>query len=278
MLGNKTTPKIRRILILPVALILMFGIAEYGSSGARARKSRRPNTQLLSTQERLEAEQRLWDLGYWAGPVDGKFDADSRHALIAFQKVERRARTGKLTRDDLNALRAAIRPLPRHARYPHVEIDLERQVLFVVDENSEVARILPVSTGNGELYTDHGQVHRARTPTGTFKVLRKIKGWRVSSLGALYYPNYIFNGIAIHGSFSIPTHPASHGCIRVPLFAAKELSSLLPVGIEVMIYDSSHSEPKGSFPRGVVSYPMGQGNIVRECGRDDRVLLDPELL
>jgi lipoprotein-anchoring transpeptidase ErfK/SrfK len=103
-------------------------------------------------------------------------------------------------------------------------------------------RILPVSTGNEALYVDHGQIHRARTPTGTFTVLRKIKGWRLSSLGLMYYPNYIFNGIAIHGSFSIPTRPASHGCIRVPLFAAKELSFLLPIGIEVLIYDSSHAQ------------------------------------
>ena len=225
--------------ILSASVLLTFWIGHYTCVEAFAGTSFKVSAQELSLQERLEAEQRLWDLGYWAGPVDGKFDADSRHALIAFQKVERRARTGKLTRDDLNALRAANRPLPRHARYPHVEIDLERQVLFVVDESGLVARILPVSTGNGKLYMDHGQVHRARTPTGTFKVLRKIKGWRLSSLGLMYYPNYILNGIAIHGSFSIPTHPASHGCIRVPMFAAKELSSLLSVGIEVMIYDSS---------------------------------------
>ena len=63
----------------------------------------------------------------------------------------------------------------------------------------------------------------------------------MSSLGLLYYPSYIFNGIAIHGSLSIPTRPASHGCIRVPMFAAKELSSLLPIGIEVDVYDSHPS-------------------------------------
>lgn len=223
--------------MVAVVIALTLWMAFYGLTEARAQRSSAPE---LSTAEILEAEQRLWDLGYWGGPADGKFDADSRHALIAFQKVERRARTGKLTLDELNALRAATRPLPRHARYPHVEIDLERQVLFVVDENGAVARILPVSTGNGERYMDHGQVHRARTPTGTFKVLRKIKGWRRSSLGLLYYPNYIINGIAIHGSFSIPTRPASHGCIRVPMFAAKELSSLLPVGMEVLIYDGHH--------------------------------------
>lgn len=257
--------------MLAPAIVLLFCALSYGSTAARAHGSSKPNAQQLNTQETLEAEQRLWDMGYWAGPVDGKFDSDSRHALIAFQKVERRARTGKLTLDELNALRTATRPLPQHTRYPHAEIDLERQVLFLVDETGEVARILPVSTGNGELYMDHGQIHRARTPTGTFKVLRKIKGWRLSSLGLLYYPSYIFNGIAIHGSFSIPTRPASHGCIRVPLYAAKQLSSFLPVGMEVMIYDTPHQ-------RKVVESGESKGERVREssqpgvfvCPRDPR--------
>lgn len=231
----RTRAKCDLLLVAGILLTLL----TYGSTRieALARKSSKPPTQELSTQDRLEAEQRLWDLGYWAGPVDGKFDPASRHALIAFQKVERRPHTGNLTLNELNALRNASRPMPRYGLHGHVEIDLQRQVLFVVDETGAVLRILPVSTGNGELYTDHGQVHRASTPTGTFKVLRKIKGWRLSSLGPMYYPSYILNGIAIHGSFSIPTHPASHGCIRIPMFAAKELSSLLPIGTEVVIYD-----------------------------------------
>lgn len=69
------------------------------------------------------------------------------------------------------------------------------------------------------------------------KPVRPATG-ELSSLGLLYYPSYILNGIAIHGSPSIPARPASHGCIRVPMFAAKELSSLLPVGMEVVIYQS----------------------------------------
>lgn len=222
-------------------IFVMFLIASGGSGDVIARKSPRSLRQELGVEERLEAEKRLWELGYWAGPADGRFDSASRHALVAFQKVERRPRTGNLTWDELNALRNARRPMPRHGRYAHVEIDLSRQVLFLIDETGSVMRILPVSTGNGQLYRDHGQVHRARTPTGTFKVLRKINGWRLSSLGLLYYPSYIVNGIAVHGSFSIPTHPASHGCIRIPMFAAKELSSLMPVGMEVVVYQQEQS-------------------------------------
>lgn len=221
-------------LFLLAALVLTVSL---NAQGSFARKSSKSSAQ-LTAPERLEAEQRLSDLGYWTGPIDGKFNSDSTHALIAFQKVERRPITGKLTLDELTALRSASRPIPRDTGYAHIEIDLERQVLFVIDESGGVLRILPVSTGNEKLYMDHGQTHRAHTPTGRFKVLRKINGWRRSTLGLLYYPSYIVNGIAIHGSPSVPARPASHGCIRVPMFAAAQLSSLMPVGLEVVIYNS----------------------------------------
>ena len=227
-----------RGLLLVAGILWLASIGTLNGVEARARKTAKPAAVDLSSQERREAEQRLWDLGYWAGTVDGRFDSASRHALVAFQKVEGRTLTGKLTLDELNALRVAQRPVPRYGQFAHAEIDLHRQVLFLMDETGVVMRILPVSTGNGALYMDRGQQHRARTPTGRFRVQRKINGWRLSSLGLLYYPSYIHNGIAIHGSPSVPMRPASHGCIRVPMFAAKELSSLLPIGIEVVVYDS----------------------------------------
>lgn len=193
--------------------------------------------QEVSKEEILAAETRLSDLGYWTGPVDGTLDSGSRHALIAFQKVEGRQRTGKLTRAELKALLSANSPLPKYSGYAHVEIDLSRQVLFIVDTTGTITHILPVCTGNEKTYMDHGEIHRAHTPRGTFKVLRKIAGWRLSSLGLLYYPNYIHNGIAIHGSLAMSAYPASHGCIRIPMFASKKLSELTPVGTEVIVYD-----------------------------------------
>ncbi|HSE32570.1 MAG TPA: L,D-transpeptidase family protein [Pyrinomonadaceae bacterium] len=217
-------------------LLLLLSVAFVSSRYAVARTPVKRSHQEIGVNERRQTEQRLWELGYWAGPIDGKFDSASRQALVAFQKVEGRARTGKLTSTELSALLTASRPRPRFEGYGHIEIDLTRQVLFVINENGTIIRILPVSSGNEGRYVDHGQIHRAHTPRGTFKVLRKINGWRLSSLGLLYYPSYILNGLAIHGSLSVPTYPASHGCIRVPMFAAKELSALMPIGIEVSIY------------------------------------------
>ena len=190
-----------------------------------------------ATAELLEAEQRLSGLGYWTGPIDGIFDSGSKHAFIAFQKIEGRRRTGKLTPDELEALRSAARPQPRESSYSHIEVDLTRQVLMFVDDQGQASRILPVCTGSDELYLDEGKWARAHTPRGRFIVNRKIEGWRLSRLGLLYYPNYIVNGIAIHGSLSIPPYPASHGCIRIPMFAAKEVSEMTPVGTIVVVYD-----------------------------------------
>jgi lipoprotein-anchoring transpeptidase ErfK/SrfK len=136
-------------------------------------------------------------------------------------------------------LKNAARPTPRQHGVAHVEVDLKRQVLFVVEANGDVSKILPVSTGNGKPFEIEGETEAAVTPVGRFRVYRKVPGWRKSRLGLLYYPNYLVGGIAIHGNPAVPAQPASHGCIRIPMFASEQFSSLTPIGTEVIVYDSS---------------------------------------
>ena len=187
----------------------------------------------------LEVEQTLAGLGYWIVNVDGKADASTYHAIMAFQKVEGLKRTGKLSRSDLNVLRSAKAPVARYAtEEAHIEVDLTRQVLFYVDSTGSVSRILPVSSGNDEVYFDEGRSQIASTPRGHFKIERRINGVRKASLGDLYYPNYFSAGVAIHGSNSIPSRPASHGCVRIPRFADREFFSMTKIGMEVYVYDS----------------------------------------
>src|SRR6185295_17371035 len=173
----------------------------------------------LTRAEVKAAEHRLSDLGYRTGPVDGVFDEATRAALIAFQKWEGRAITGKLTRDEYEAMRSAFTPWPRDAGYEHVEVDVDRQVLILVGEDGAI-RVLPVSTGNDKQFLDQGQMSVAYTPRGRFVVYDKTYGWENGDLGSVYYANYISGGVAIHGYLSVPTTPASHGCIRIPMFAA----------------------------------------------------------
>jgi peptidoglycan hydrolase-like protein with peptidoglycan-binding domain len=191
----------------------------------------------LTRAETKEAERRLSDLGYWTGAVDGVFDTASRSALIAFQKWEGRSITGQLTLAELEAIRAGAAPKAKDLGYAHVEVDLDRQVLLVVNADGGV-RLLPVATGNEKSFIDEGQESIAHTPRGRFVVYEKEFGWHTGSLGAVYYANFISGGVAIHGSRSVPNEPASHGCIRVPMFAAREVSKLLPLGTIVLVYDT----------------------------------------
>ena len=197
--------------------------------------AQRPNAHVTRAQIR-NAEQKLSHLGYWTGPIDGLFDQASRSALTAFQKYEGRAVTGEMTFEELEAIRASSLPSPRETGYAHVEVDLDRQVLLVVSDDDRV-RVLPVSTGNDQPFLAEGQTSIAYTPRGRFLVYEKESGWGSGPLGAMYYSNYISGGVAIHGSRNIPNQPASHGCIRVPMFVARELSKLMPVGTIVLVYD-----------------------------------------
>jgi peptidoglycan hydrolase-like protein with peptidoglycan-binding domain len=216
--------KMRFLLTLCLLLISALSIA-------RAQQS----ASLLRTQIK-EAERRLSDMGYWTGKVDGILDPATKSALIAFQKWEGRPVTGQLTLIELEALRNSSSPKPREAGYEHVEIDVDRQVLLMINAKG-IVRVIPVSTGNDKEFIDEGEPSIAYTPRGRFIVYDKITGWENGPIGRMYYPNYISGGVAIHGSRTVPIQPATHGCIRIPMFAAREMSELMPVGTIVLVYD-----------------------------------------
>jgi lipoprotein-anchoring transpeptidase ErfK/SrfK len=172
-------------------------------------------------------------MGYGAG----------RGALIAFQKYEGREVTGKLNHETFEAINNASAPKAKDPGYKHVEVDLDRQVLVLTDDEGAVKKVLPVSTGSDKHYSVKGMSGMAYTPRGRFKIYAKIAGWRKSPLGMLYYPNYFSDGLAIHGNSSVPDTPESHGCIRVPNSAAVDLFKELPVGTIVLIYDRQSFVP-----------------------------------
>ena len=222
-----------------------------GASG-QTKREHNPLTRL----EKSQAEARLSEMGYWTGAIDGVFDPASQAALIAFQKWEGRPVTGKLTIEEIEAIHSAGEkneswPRAREAGYAHAEIDLDRQVMLIVDDSGvgegsnksgvrslqSKVRVLPVSTGNGKPFIEDGQESVAYTPRGRFLIYDKTIGWEQGALGSMYYSNYISGGVAIHGHPNVPNEPASHGCIRIPMFAAREVSRLLTVGTIVLVYD-----------------------------------------
>jgi len=221
--------KLKMKLLLIICLLLV-------STPSIVSAQQRGTHESLTRAETIEAERLLSDMGYWTGIVDGLIDPATRSALVAFQKWQGRPITGQLTLDELNAIRTSSSPKAREPGYAHVEVDLDRQVLLLVNDEGGV-RVVPVSTGNGDPFIDEGQTSIAYTPRGRFMVYKKEVGWQSGPLGSTYYANFISGGVAIHGSRSVPFQPASHGCIRIPIFTAREMSKLLRLGTIVLVYD-----------------------------------------
>jgi hypothetical protein len=209
-----------------LCLLLLTPTESFAVTKADKSKGHPPSSSLKKA-EMNQAEARLSEMGYGTG----------RNALIAFQKWEGRKVTGRLSREDFDAIMSAAAPQAKDAGYRHVEVDLDRQVLLLTDAEGVVKRVLPVSTGSDKHYSQNGMSGRAYTPRGRFRIYSKLAGWRKSPLGLLYYPNYFSDGLAIHGNPSVPQDPQSHGCIRIPMSAAVEISRLLPLETIVLIYD-----------------------------------------
>ena len=227
-----TLKNLTSAVVLILSLLLLTSTESSAITKLKGRKGRPVNR-----AEVKEAERRLAEMGYWISRADGVMDGVTRTALIALQKWEGREVTGRLTREDFDAIMNASSPHSKDPGYKHVEVDLDRQVLLLIDSEGVVSKILPVSTGSGKRYKEKGMRGLAYTPRGRFRIYAKMSGWKRSPLGLLFYPNYFSDGLAIHGNPSVPHLPRSHGCIRIPMFAAREISRLLPVGTIVLIYD-----------------------------------------
>ncbi|MGZ8693896.1 MAG: L,D-transpeptidase family protein [Gaiellaceae bacterium] len=166
-----------------------------------------------------ELAQRLAAQGYALEGANGYFGVDDMQAVLAFQKVHGLARTGRADARLWFALDHSSRPLPRYGG-DHIEVDKTRQVLYLV-RDGRVALVSHVSTGV-----------TGNTPIGTFHVYRKVPGFD----WVLYYPMYFLRGFAIHGYPDVPAYPASHGCVRIPMWLAPRLFADNGYGTTIIVY------------------------------------------
>jgi lipoprotein-anchoring transpeptidase ErfK/SrfK len=136
----------------------------------------------------------------------GVFDSATARAVMAWRKVNRQPRNFVASPSVVRAVldrRGAFR-----VRHPndgrHVEADISRQVMALVNPNGKLHRVYHISSG------------APATPTvlGRFRVYRKSPG--TNALG-MVHSTYFIGGYAIHGYASVPPFNASHGCLRVPI-------------------------------------------------------------
>jgi lipoprotein-anchoring transpeptidase ErfK/SrfK len=86
-------------------------------------------------------------------------------------------------------------------------------------------RVVHVSTGA-----------TGNTPVGRWRIYRKTPG--TNSL-SMYYSMYFLRGFATHGYPSVPTWPASHGCVRLPNWFAPGLYHRWGLGDRIWVFPTT---------------------------------------
>lgn len=203
---HRATPELDTLRAAPVRVAVM-DPGELGSSG--------PLVRLL--------QRELARLRY-AVSRSGTYDAATARAVMAWRKVNGRARTydasAGVVRRVLAGRGAFKARFPKDGR--HVEADLSRQVLALV-RRGKVRRVYHTSSGT------------SATPTilGRYRVYRKTPG--TNALG-MVDSSYFIRGYAVHGYASVPPYPASHGCLRVPIPDARTIYDWMRMGTVVRVY------------------------------------------
>ena len=232
-----------------------------------------PLSKGMGGSEVAALQQRLKDLGFDPGPVDGSFGTGTQQAVWAFEGLYNRAhfdeQRGVVTNEMWQVLQEPLVFQPRRvlgAGSTHMEIYLDLQVGIVFTDDAPVL-ITHISSGeldeNGspkkwcELLTYDTDAYGrpleepvtkdecayAKTPGGVFKFYRRYDGQRQGPLGGMWNPVYFNYGIAVHGAQNVPDEPASHGCVRIPMFIADYFPSLVDNGDYVYVWDGK-KEPE----------------------------------
>lgn len=207
-------------------------------------------------------QERLHELGFNPGPVDGVYGPLTIQSIWAYEKlvlqVPRNEVTGRVTPDMWDRMQDHVKIQPRRPEpgsRNHLEVYLPEQVaamfhdgvpVFVAHISSgtgeEWCREVTISPGefgneDGEEPKKEGRCGISKTPGGIFTVHRKYEGHRQSALGGMLNTVYFNYGIAIHGAHNVPLEPASHGCIRVANAISDDLFELMSHGDRVFVWD-----------------------------------------
>jgi L,D-transpeptidase catalytic domain/Putative peptidoglycan binding domain len=164
----------------------------------------------------------LQQLDHYALPgIDGRYGYSTSDAVLAFQKVHGLPRTGSVDVRFWTILRGSGPPLARIRWGDHIEVDKTRQVLFEV-RDGKVVSVSHVSTGA-----------TGNTPIGHWHVYAKEAGFTPKGM---YDSLFFIGAFALHGYPSVPAFPASHGCVRLPMWFASGLFSRWGIGTSVYIF------------------------------------------
>jgi hypothetical protein len=195
------------------------------SSGAQRFRVRVPKHLRKGPITRLYNDS-LVRQGYYVGRnSSSRFTLGSRLATAAFRKVNGMARNMQYKPVIFRKLLMGHGAFqPRYHSGRHVEVDISRQVMALINGDDVVATF-HVSTGKPSTPTVRGTYHFYRKEPGT------------NSHG-MYMSVYFIRGYATHGYPSVPMHEAaSHGCVRNPEIFSVYIYNWIHLGDAIHVYN-----------------------------------------
>lgn len=198
-----------------------------------------PPAQAASAQI-SEAQSILTKFAIPTGPVDGIWGPQTAQGMCTFRQIAGLtvSRAG-LTEADLarlrefNAAYASLSAIPAPSRNGHTTYVLATRTCqtMLYAHGGAWVRVMRMSTGKPGYGTPTGNFWLGSTRPGWscstlypescyyrnqgVNALYRTKGVPYSKYGNMYNKRVITGAYMLHGSPSVPTYPASHGCVRV---------------------------------------------------------------
>jgi lipoprotein-anchoring transpeptidase ErfK/SrfK len=207
-----------------------------------------------------ELQQRLAELGFDPGTIDGIFGVKTKEALIKFQLDQKMPPDGQANLAVWAKLSQHV-PLPATAEKlapPQgsisIVINADKKTLTVYDDE-KVHVVLPVAVGK----------YKTPTPIGEWRIVHKSANWG-GGFGSRWLGLNVPWGIfGIHGTnkpSSIGTN-ASHGCIRMFNRDVERLYPIIPLGTPVSIVSESYPKYPPGFKERHLKKGMSGPDVVQ---------------
>ncbi|MBB4938639.1 hypothetical protein FHR32_002944 [Streptosporangium album] len=207
--------------------------------------------------ERLQ--ERLRELKFSPGLVNGYYGAETQAAVWAFQKSQGLVAQDKVGAETWRALAdpRQVTPLVPEGRPQRVEIDLSRQLLTVYRRDRPLL-ISHVSTGSGPYFCQYGYSSSTLTPAGDFRVAKRARHSTVDPMvtmdealsferdPAIDFTSGLRGGLMGVGTdlagrrpgeplIPAPSQRPTSGCVRIPAHVAEWLFRMVVVGEPVYV-------------------------------------------
>lgn len=192
-----------------------------------------------SSSEIAEAQRIMTKFTIPTGPVDGIWGAKTAQGICTFRQISGLpVSRGAITTNDMAKLRgynsaySSLNKIPAASRNGHGSYLLATktcQTMIYVASN-KFTKVFRVSTGAPGYDTPVGNFMLGSTKPGWscstiypegcawhtegMNAKYNTKGVLYSKWGHMYNKRSISGSYMLHGSMSVPTYPASHGCVR----------------------------------------------------------------